>query len=84
MKTLPDCIEVLRYTGRTDAGLYQIADAAYCALGLLKAAKCPDPACDGEGTCSGTRPGYDGEPDLDVWQCQWCEIRDRLVSDDGS
>lgn len=39
---------------------------------LLALAKCPDENCDGEGTCSGIVPGYDCEPDLDVWECRWC------------
>lgn len=51
------------------------------ALVLLKAAKCPDPNCDGEGMCCGEVPGYDGEPDLDCWQCQWCAERKALLGE---
>ena len=49
---------------------------------LLEAAKCPDPDCDGEGTCCAMVPGYDGEGDIDVWQCQWCHERKVLLGGD--
>lgn len=46
---------------------------------LLRLARCPDENCDGEGTCSKMAPGYDGEADIDVWQCQWCDERKRVL-----
>lgn len=48
---------------------------------LLAAARCPDDDCDGDGTCSRMGPGYDGEGDIDVWQCQWCAERAALLGD---
>ena len=48
---------------------------------LLKVAQCPNQHCDGEGTCAGEVPGYDGEGDLDVWQCQWCAERKALLGE---
>lgn len=52
---------------------------------LLEAAKCPDEHCDGNGTCATGRtvPGYDGEGDVewDVWQCQWCDERKKLLGE---
>lgn len=50
---------------------------------LLEEAKCPDPDCDGEGTCCRMGPGYDGEGDIDVYQCQWCHERKLLLDGDG-
>ena len=46
---------------------------------LLEAVKCPDGNCDGEGTCCAEKPGYDGEPDIDVWECEWCARRNQLI-----
>lgn len=48
---------------------------AQMALRLLKHAKCPDADCDGDGVCSKLAPGYDGESDVDIWECQWCAER---------
>ena len=39
---------------------------------LLELAKCPDENCDGKGTCAALGPGYDGESDVDFWECRWC------------
>ena len=48
---------------------------------LLAKARCPDPDCDGEGTCAAMVPGYDGEGDIDVWECQWCAERKALLGE---
>ena len=52
---------------------------------LLRAARCPDDCCDGEGTCASGRtvPGYDGEGDVDwdIWQCQWCDERRKVLDE---
>ena len=47
----------------------------------LAKAKCPDPDCDGEGTCAAMVPGYDGEGDIDCWECQWCAERKALLGE---
>lgn len=39
---------------------------------LLKIARCPDDSCDGKGTC---QVGED-----DISQCQWCDERNKLLS----
>ena len=41
----------------------------------VKAAICPE--CDGSGTCQ----GYTGYGDHEIWQCQWCDIRDRILGE---
>ena len=47
---------------------------------LLLLSKCPDEQCDGDGTCSRWPvPGYDGEADIDIWQCQWCDERKQVL-----
>lgn len=46
---------------------------------LLGLAKCPDENCDGEGTCAKLGPGYDGESDVDIWECQWCAERATIL-----
>ena len=63
--------------------LTEIRCAMLDACRLLKLAKCPDEACDGEGTCSGIVPGYDGEADVDCWQCQFCAEREKLIDEHG-
>lgn len=47
---------------------------------LLALAKCPDDECDGEGTCSKIAPGYDGEGDVDIWECQFCAERRAVLA----
>jgi len=47
---------------------------------LLQLSKCPNTQCDKNGTCSGIVSGYDGEPDLDIWQCQWCHDRGKVLA----
>jgi len=47
---------------------------------LLTLAKCPDTSCDGKGTCAGMGPGYDGEADVNWWECQWCAERKEVLS----
>ena len=47
---------------------------------LLHLAKCPNEDCDGDGTCAKYGPGYDGEGDIDVWQCQWCHERAEVLA----
>jgi hypothetical protein len=39
----------------------------------VKAATCPE--CDGSGICQ----GYTGHGDHEIWQCQWCDVRDHLL-----
>lgn len=52
---------------------------------LLEVAVCPDDNCDKAGTCSRWPvPGYDGEADIDVWECQWCAERNAVLGRDGS
>lgn len=48
---------------------------------LLRAAKCPDPGCDGKGTvCRGEYQYENGAVEYDLVQCQWCDERDAALN----
>lgn len=48
---------------------------------LLCVAHCPN--CAGEGMYCAEVPGYDGEPDYDMVECEFCAERSALLGEQG-
>ena len=49
---------------------------------LLRLATCPE-CKDGSGAYARECIGYDGEADLELVQCQWCDEKNKLIAGPG-